>query len=308
MSPVLKVSHALAFLALALLAALSLSSPEDAQGGEIIVKDDLGQQVKLPKEVKNVVSLVPTSSEMVCLLDCDRLKGGTRYDRSSEELARRMKAKEIEIVGGGFDPNLEKIVEIGPDLILANGPSQQRAVSVLRRMGYPVLSLHPRNFDGIKKNFLLLGEILQRSSKAKKLLHDIEAREEEMRRKTHGKKPKRAYLQTWASPMITVGNDSFPQWLLSLAGGRNIFSDMAFNSGKVGVESVILRNPEVLIFTDGQERFVKKILSLPEWNAIEGVRTNHICFVEEVYLRPSIEFLQGAEIVHRCLFGGTGLP
>jgi iron complex transport system substrate-binding protein len=264
--------------------------------------DDLGQRVKLKGDVKRIVSLVPTNSELVCLLDCELLKGGTRYDRFPEELVKRVKEKKIEIIGGGFDPSLEKIVEIGPDLILTDGPSQQRVVLPLKRMGYPVFSLYPQDIEGIQKGFLLLGEILERQARAKTIVDEVEKGLKEIQKRTRQVKRKRVYVQTWSDPMITVGQASFSQWLLSLAGGVNVFEDMPFDSGKVSAEWIIQRNPEVLIFVDKQEEFVKKILKLPEWKQIDGVKNHHICFIDAAYLRRTIQFLEGVHKIHECLF------
>lgn len=138
--------------------------------------------------MKKIVSLVPTNSEHVCILDCDRLYGGTRYDHFPEELVKRVKEGKIKIIGGGFDPNLEMIIEIGPDLILANGPSQQRVVLPLKRMGYPILSLYPKNIDRLKRDFLLLGEILERKAKAIKIVKEVESRLKEIQKKKPDRK------------------------------------------------------------------------------------------------------------------------
>ena len=126
------------------------------------IVDDLGFKVAVRDDIRRVVSLVPTNSEMVCLLDCERLKGGTRYDAFPAELKARLEAKQIEIVGGGFDANLENIVRLRPDLILTNGPSQQRFAMPLRNLGYSVLSLWPRDMAGLKRSFLLLADLLGR--------------------------------------------------------------------------------------------------------------------------------------------------
>ncbi|MFQ5851276.1 MAG: ABC transporter substrate-binding protein [Candidatus Binatia bacterium] len=256
-------------------------------------------------DVRKIVSLVPTNSEMVCLLDCTRLKGGTRYDRFPEELARRVREKKIVIIGGGYDPNLERIIEIGPDLVLANGPSQEQVVSRLKRMGYPVLSLWPDDIEGIKRDFSLLGQILDRRAKAERIMEEIETRLKILGKRVKDKKRKKVYIQTWPDPMITVGRDSFPQTLLSLAGGTNIFSDMPFDSGKISMEWVIQRNPEVLIFIKEQKESVKKILKLPGWRLVDGVKKRHICFISEIDLRPTIQFLEGVEEIHECLFAGN---
>jgi len=152
------------------------------------VIDDLGHRIKIKRDVKRVVSLVPTNSEHVCILACNRLYGGTRYDRFPAELVKRVKEGKIKIIGGGFDPNLEMIIEIDPDLILANGPSQQRVVLPLKRMGYPILSLYPKNIDRLKRDFLLLGEILGRKAKAIKIVKEVESRLKEIQKKTRPKK------------------------------------------------------------------------------------------------------------------------
>ena len=275
------------------------------QPGERTFVDDLGYPVRIQRSVKRIVSLLPSNSEIVCLLDCERLKGGTRYDRFPAELAQRIKEKNVEVVGGGFDPSLEKIFEIGPDLILVNGPSQQRVALPLKRMGFPVFSLYPRGMDGFRRDFLLLGEILDREEKARRILADVEAGLEDFRRKTRRNVKRRVYLQTWPDPMITVGKNSMSQWILDLAGGINIFEDMPLDSGKVSLEWIIQRNPEVLIFVDSQREFAERIRKLPGWREIDGVQKNHICFIEAVHLRHTIQFLDGVKRIHQCLFGAV---
>ena len=279
-----------------------LSCRPTPQERERVIIDDLGHRIKRKRDVKRVVSLVPTNSEHVCILDCDRLYGGTRYDHFPEELVKRVKEGKIKIIGGGFDPNLEMIIEIGPDLILANGPSQQRVVLPLKRMGYPILSLYPQNIEQLKRDFLLLGEILGRKAKAIKIVKEVESRLKEIQKKTRPKKRIRVYLQTWPNPMITVGKGSFSHSLITLAGGINVFGDMLFDSGKVGIEWIIKRNPQVLIFTDHQAEFVKKIVKRPEWRQIAGVKNNHICFINEAFLRRRIQFIDGLEKIYECLF------
>lgn len=272
------------------------------QEGERVVIDDLGHEVKIKRHVKKIVSLVPTNSELVCLLDCTRLKAGTRYDRFPEELVQRVKEKKIEILGGGFDPNLEKIVEIGPDLILTNGPSQQRVVLPLKRLGYSVLSIYPQDLAALQKDFLLLGEILDRQAAAKKIVGEVENGLKKIQERTNQKRKKRVYLQTAPEPMITVGQTSFAHWLLSLAGGVNVFEDMQLDSWKVSVESIIQRNPEVLILVGKQEEFVNRNLKRPEWRQIDAVKNHHVCFIEAAEIRRTIQFLDGVEKIYKCIF------
>jgi iron complex transport system substrate-binding protein len=265
------------------------------------VTDDLGFRVEIPNDSKRIVSLVPTNSELVCLLDCSRLVAGTRYDRFPEELALRIWEKRLEVIGGGFDVSLEKIVQIAPDLILVNGPSQEKVALPLRRMGYPVLSVWPRDFHGLERDFLLLGKLLAQEVKAKKILNEVEQGLAAIEHKAKGSPKKRVYLQIAADPLITVGKNSFPHWLISEAGGSNIFGDIILDSTQVSLESIIERDPEVLILLTGQEEFVKRNLARPEWKTIHAVQVSHICFVDSADIRRSVRFLEGLTKIQSCL-------
>jgi iron complex transport system substrate-binding protein len=267
-----------------------------------IIVDDLGFKVVVKDDIRRVVSLVPTNSEMVCLLDCERLKGGTRYDAFPAELKARLETKQIKVVGGGFDANLESVVRLRPDLILTNGPSQQRFAMPLRNLGYSVLSLWPRDIAGLKRSFMLLADLMGREEKARELIEDLERGFAAIEARTLNKEKKRVYLQMWTEPLITVGKQSFPDWLVSAAGGTNVFGDLPFDSGQVSLEALIRRDPEVLIFLADQEPFVRNMVKRPGWSSIRGVRNGRFCFIDEPDIRRSIEFLDGLKKIQQCLF------
>ena len=270
-------------------------------GGRMIV-DDLGFAVSVQADIRRVVSLVPTNSEMVCLLDCARLKGGTRYDEFPPELKTRRRAKQIEIIGGGFDANLEKIVQLQPDLILTNGPTQQRFAVPLKNLGFSVLSIWPRDIAALTKDFLLLGDLLGQTPKAQGMIEDTQRRFAVIAAVAKAKPRKKAYLQMWTEPLITVGKLSFTDWLVAAAGGINVFGDLPFDSAQISLESLIQRDPEVLIFLAEQEPFVKTLARRPGWSSIRGVRSAHFCFIDEADIRRSIDFLHGLAKIQDCLF------
>jgi len=280
---------------------LAISSLAWARAGERVVIDDLGFTIKVRADIRRVVSLVPTNSEMVCLLDCARLVGGTRYDEFPPELRQRILRKQVDIIGGGFDTNLEKIVQLQPDLILTNGPSQQRFAVPLKNLGFAVISLWPRDMDGLMKDFLLLGELLGQEPKARSFIADTRQRFHAIVSKAQYKSKKRTYLQMWTEPLITVGGASFTDWLVRAAGGVNVFADLSFDSGQIGLESLIQRNPEVLIFLAEQAPFAKTLPRRPGWSSIRGVRDGHFCFIDEPDIRRSIMFVDGLAKLQACL-------
>ena len=284
----------------AVVALLTLAVSASSQARTIV--DDLGIKVVVNDPIVRVVSLVPTNSEMVCLLDCARLIGGTRYDEFPRELRQRIHLKQIAVVGGGFDANLEKIVQLQPDLILTNGPTQQRLAAPLKNLGYAVVSLWPRNRDGLMKDFLLLGELLGQELKARRFVDVTDQRFQAIAAKTHNKQKKRVYAQMWTDPLITVGRASFTDWLIDAAGGINVFGDMPFDSGQVSLESLIHRDPEVLIFLSQHAHLARTLAQRSGWSRIRGVRNNHFCFIDEPDIRRSIMFIDGLAKLHDCIF------
>ena len=204
--------------------AILIAAPMALAGTRVVV-DDLGFKTQVNDHIKRVVSLVPTNSEMVCLLDCARLIGGTRYDQFPAELRQRVQSKQIEIIGGGFDTNLERIVQLAPDLILTNGPTQQRIAAPLKNLGYSVVSVWPRDMARLKRDFLLLGELLAQEKKATSLIADMQHRFLAIQAKAMNKPRKKVYLQMWTDPLITVGKQSFPDWLVAAAGGAAVGID-----------------------------------------------------------------------------------
>jgi ABC-type Fe3+-hydroxamate transport system substrate-binding protein len=289
----------------AIIAIVLLLMDRSAVAAERIVLDDLGFKVAVKQNVQRIVSLVPTNSEMVCLLACEKLKGGTRYDEIPQELKRRVQQKQVEIIGGGFDANLEKIVQLQPDLILTNGPSQQRFAVPLKNMGYPVLSLWPRDMISLRKDFLLLGQLLRRERKAQQIIDQAQRNLLEIAASAKNHRRQRVYLQMWTEPLITVGRSSFPHWLVATAGGINVFGDMPFDSGQISLEAIIERNPEILIFLGDQKPFAERLKTQAGWSVIEAVRNERFCFIDERDIRRSVQFAKGLRKIHDCLFNET---
>lgn len=295
----------IAALAVALACLVSAAVGENpVAAAERVIVDDLGFTVKLSHRIRRIVSLVPTNSEMVCLLDCRRLVGGTRYDYAPEELMQRREKKQIAVIGGGYDANLERIVKLTPDLILTNGPTQQRFALPLKKLGYPVVSLWPRDFKGLRRTVTLLGTLMGESAKGQALLKEIEQQFNAITVKAERAERKKVYLQMWTEPLITVGKASFPDWLVGAAGGINVFHDLPIDSGEVSLESIIARDPQVLIFLADQKPFARSLAQRPGWSVIRGVREQRFCFIDEADINRSVNFIAGLSRIQRCLGDG----
>jgi len=169
-------------------------------------------------------------------------------------------------------------------------------------MGYKLVSGWPRDMDGLRRDFLLLGELLGQENKAQRMIAEMQRQFTAILAKARNQRKKRVYLQMWTEPLITVGKASFPDWMVNAAGGVNVFGDMLFDSGQVTLESLIQRNPEVLIFLADQEPFAKTLKARRGWSSITGVRDAHFCFIDEPDIRRSVMFIDGLAKIHACIF------
>ena len=104
----------------------------------VTVLDDRQQKVQIDQAPQRIVSLLPSLTETVCALkQCQKLVGLDRYSNWPESV------KVVPRVGGGLDPNIESIVALKPDLVLAAGST--RGADRLQALGLNVLRLEPRN-------------------------------------------------------------------------------------------------------------------------------------------------------------------
>ncbi|MCK4519916.1 MAG: ABC transporter substrate-binding protein, partial [Candidatus Omnitrophica bacterium] len=115
---------------------------------------------------QRIISLGPSITEQLYLLSAqDRLVGCTIYCKRPKE------AKSKEKVGTVVEVNLEKIIGLKPDLVLATSLTNFKAIKKLKDLGIEVVSFFPpKNFDEICEQFLELGEIIGKEKKAEKII------------------------------------------------------------------------------------------------------------------------------------------
>jgi iron complex transport system substrate-binding protein len=239
---------------LSLIAIMSLSLPfvascsEDEQTEEtianIIITDDAGITYGFEEPVDSIISLAPSVTEIIYFVDAgDKLIGRTDYCNYPEE------AGEVESIGGYYDPNLEKIVVLDPDVVLAdNIHISTGAIEWLQLQGLTVILIDPKDIDGIMDDIMLVGAITGNADIASERVAGLQSRIDAVENALSGlsgeHKPTVLHV-TWYDPLWTVGDNSFQNIVIELAGGINIFSDV-IGDVQVDLEQAVIRNPDVI--------------------------------------------------------------
>ncbi|MDY0162924.1 helical backbone metal receptor [Desulfobotulus sp.] len=208
--------------------------------------------------------------------------------------------------GGYFNPNLERIAVLRPDLVLVQG-RHERLQTYCQRMRIPVLALVMEDRISIEKAILTLGQVLDKENEARALTEAMNRDLEALRQRYAREKPVKVLLVLGRTPgtlsqVMTAGKETYLTELLSLVGGENIFSDQEQRYPTVSKEAILVRGPEMILeFLPGESAFDEKAL-LGQWRAlgpVPAVRHGRI-----VGLKDSRLLLPGPRIAEAAaLFG-----
>ncbi len=271
--------------------------------------DDLGRNVTLFKTSEKIVSLVPSSTEIVFAVGAgDKVVGVTRYDVYPPELVDKLKAGTIVSVGGGFDPDIEKIAALKPDIILVDGPSHvgSKPLTKLKELGFTIVALNANSIEGVLKDIRLVGKIVGNTAQADNVMATMNAKINFVVSKTSNAPKVKVYIENWPDPLFSVGLGYLQNEMVEKSGGINIFSDLT-GSGQVNAEAVIERNPDVIIMFHNQTG-IGDLRNRPGWDQINAVKNNKVFQMTgyEGAPNPRIadSLLKMAKFIHPELFQG----
>ena len=220
------------------LAAAVASSP-------ITVVDDDGRTVSLPRSPRRIVSTAPSNTSALFALGAgDRLVGITSWCRLPDG------APPVEVIGRFSTIDLEAVLGLEPDLVVATGSEQRRYVARLQELGLPVLVLYPTDLDGVMRSLRALGRALGQERRARELVAGLRARlrviDEKVRMIAAADRPRVFVKLSW-NPLYTAGPGSTVHEAIERAGGRNIATDIDKPYSTFSREVVIARDPEVVL-------------------------------------------------------------
>ena len=270
-------------------------SAGDAAPARLAVVDDFGDTLRLAAAARRVVSLNPTTTELMFALGADeRLVGRSRWDEWPDA------AKAVPDVGDGIRPNVEAILATRPDLVLLYASQDNRpAAERLQAAGVATLSLKIDSIAQFRRATITLGEATGRGAAARATVDSVDATLARVRRLTSGRARPTVLWRAWDVPLLVIGGGSFLHELIDIAGGRNVFGDLAAPSPQVSFEEVLRRDPDVLI---GGEMSATKLRADAQWRTLAAVREGRILAVDDaIVARPSVRLGEAAVALARGL-------
>ena len=274
------------------------------------ITDQMGRVVTIEKMPETIVSLSPGHTEIMYALGLeDKLVGVTEYCDYPEA------AKDKPTVGGYSTVDIEKVVEIQPDLILATNIHKAEVIPELERLGLTVLNLYPKTLDEVLEAITLIGQCTGKEEEASRLVTEMRNRIKAVTDKTANlteAQRMRVFYTLWHDPLRTVGSDNRIHELIVLAGGINIAQDLSGISTTISLEAVIEANPEVIIagvgMGSGEDLPLQFALTEPRLKDVDARINDRVYGINNNLIgRPGPRIVdaleQLAKMIHPEIFG-----
>ena len=212
-------------------------------------RDELGFRVEVVERPARVVSLVPSLTETLFALGLnDEVVGVTQFCIAPQEMvASRTK------IGGTKNPKLREIIQLVPDLVIANAEENRREdIEYLRAQGIPVYVTYPRTVPAAVESIIGLGHVLGRDSQAgglaREIVRVVSGIETGMGAWT--KLRLRVFCPIWKNPWMAFNADTYPHDVLRMLGFNNVFASAGARYPRTSLEQALERRPDVVLLPD----------------------------------------------------------
>lgn len=255
--------------------------------------DDTGRKIQLAKTPRRIVSLAPSITETLFAIGAGGLVAGvTQFCDFPPEALSKPKV-------GYATPNVETLVTLQPDLILA--PQEflkPDLLAALEHLHIPTFIVAGRTVEDIFSQIQTIGRMVERQAEAAALVMELRQRIAVITQRMQGQTPVRVLYVLNSEPLITVGPGSFIDQLIGLAGGLNIAAKSSIAYPRLSMETVLVEDPEVLIFPVGVTEGIseQEQQAWQRWSGLSAIKQGRVHRISADLLnRPGPRIVQGLE-------------
>jgi len=269
----------------------------------ISVVDDAGRTITLAKPAQRIVSLAPHATELLFAAGAgNAVVGVVRYSDFPDA------AKQVPVVGEAGALDLETLLSMKPDLIVAwQSGNPAAAIERLLKFNIPVFLSEPRHLDDIATNLERLSLLAGTQLLAAAASTQFRAALQQLRADYSGKPPVTVFYQIWDRPLITLNGAHMVSAVLELCGGKNLFAALPVIAPEVSMEAVLAADPDVIIASGSASSEDHGLGQWARWPTLRAVRNKQLYFVEPDNIQRSTpRLLAGAKEICKALEAARG--
>jgi iron complex transport system substrate-binding protein len=274
-----------------------------APGADWQLRDDVGQLLSLPASPQRIVSLSPGATAMLFAAG-----GGGRIVGTPEFSVEPEAARTIARIGDSHGFDLERILALHPDLIVAwSGGASEAQLLPFQHAGLPVYHHRVARLDDIPGAIQRLGVLLHTEDQAGRSASALAERIAALRVRYQRASAPRLLLQVWDRPIYTLGGGQIISDAAEACGYTNVYAELRDAAPAVSLESIAARDPDVILAlaTDAQtaHQWIEHWQSFPALRAVKNKRV--ISFIDPRLSRMGPEVVSATEAL--CTTLATGM-
>jgi len=258
----------------------------------IKVVDDTGRTIELSSPAQKIISLAPHITESLYAAGAgSKIIGAVSYSDYPEE------AKKIPRVGGYPTLDIERIVSLKPDLVIAwASGNNSKQIDKLISLGLTVFLSEPRYPKDIANSIKRFGALAGTIAIANKKHDDFLEHYNNLKKRYSSKEKVKVFYQIWNKPLMTINGKHLISNIIELCGGENVFANLKTLTPKISLESVIAAKSEVIVSGGmGKER-PDWLDDWKSWVEMPAVENQHLYFIDPSLMqRVGPRILNGAE-------------
>ncbi len=288
-----------------ILSLLIISGGAIAQEFPVTITDGLGEKVVIEEKPAKIISISPQTTENLFAVGAgEQVIGVTTYADYPKE------ATKVDKIGTITEPNIEKIVSMEPDLVIAASVNKMETIERLRELNIKVAGFKASSVNTAIENIKKIGKITGNQDIAEEVTADMYIKISEMKdlidkKLANNDRPK-VFYELWSDPLYTAGVDNFIDDLIHMAGGFNIGRLAETQWPQFSLEKLLVEDPEVYISTPhSAEMQVSKesIKNRKRFKDITAIKNDRVYIIDQnIINRASPRLLIGLSQLTKAIW------
>ena len=257
----------------------------------VTAMDDAGNVLTLARPAQRIVSLAPHATELLFAAGAGaRVVGVVAHSDWPRE------ARALPGIGDAHALDLERIVALAPDLVIAWPYTMPAQLATLRGRGVTIFVSDPTTIAGISRDVEALGTLAGTGAVAQSAAIALRARHAALAAKFKGKPAVSVFYEVWNEPLQTIGGRHLISEAIALCGGANVFAALTLPAPMVSLEAVLAMQPDSIIAGSDDGRRPIWLDEWKRWRDVPAVRYGNLFVADgDLLHRSGPRFVDGVE-------------
>lgn len=276
----------------------------------LTVVDDTGRTVVLSKKPERVVSLATSYLSMIDAV------GGTLVGRASSKIGDVPEHMlNIPEVGFVYNINMEMLIGLKPDLVIANKNQHEKFLPLLDSNKIPTITLNPKTYEEVRDKILLMGKIYDVPEKGASIVAKLDQQIDLINKKIPHEGKRIVIMHATPSNVTVELENSIAGCIAKMLGFQNVAAGAMPIKGKpektpYSIESLVEQNPEIIFITfmgeseEIENRLRADVKSNPAWASLAAVRSDKVFILPEklFLLNPGLRYPEAVKYMAKTVY------